>query len=158
MESRLTWTAPVKWIPPTRIIVKSQLTLFGSVSREADRMATATLDDLGTMDFAHRLVEARQQAGLTQPALADRIGTCVAQILRYEARTSTPTLDVFRDIAIGRSVTIDGLVFDDHERGPQDELRLAFEAIEHLDPEEQAVVRELIEAMLLKHEARRWAS
>lgn len=121
-------------------------------------MVTATLYDLVTMDFAHRLAATRKQAGLTQQALADRIGTHVTQIRRYEAGTSTPTLDVLRNIAIGLSVTIDSLVFDDHERGPQDELRLAFEATQHLDPEEQAVVRQLIEAMLLKHEARRWAS
>jgi transcriptional regulator with XRE-family HTH domain len=121
-------------------------------------MVTATLYDLVTMDFAHRLVAARKRAGLTQQALADRIGTHVTQIRRYEAGTSTPTLDVLRNIAIGLSVTIDSLVFGDDERGPQDELRLAFEAIQHLDPEEQAVVRQLIEAMLLKHEARRWAS
>lgn len=80
------------------------------------------------------------------------------QIRRYEAGTSAPTLDVLRHIAIGLSVTIDSLVFDEHERGPQDDLALAFEATRHLTPEEQATVRELIEAMLLKHEARRWAS
>lgn len=49
-------------------------------------------------------------------------------------------------------------IFDEHERGPQDDLALAFEATRHLTPQEQATVRELIEAMLLKHEARRWAS
>jgi hypothetical protein len=48
--------------------------------------------------------------------------------------------------------------FDPHEREPADNLKLAFEATQHLTPEEQAVVLQLIEAMLLKHEARRWAS
>jgi len=33
-----------------------------------------------------------------------------------------------------------------------------FEATTRLDPDEQAMVRTLIEAVLLKHEAKRWAS
>jgi transcriptional regulator with XRE-family HTH domain len=110
------------------------------------------------MNFASRLVDARKRAGLTQQALADRIGTHVTQIRRYEAGTATPTLEVLCNIAIGFSITIDSLVFDENERGPTDDLRLAFEATRHLDPDEQVVVRQLIEAMLLKHEARRWAS
>lgn len=111
-----------------------------------------------TMDFATRLTDARKRQGLTQQALADRIGTHVTQIRRYEAGTSAPTLDVLRNLAIGLSVSIDSLAFNPDERGPQDDLRLAFEATQHLDPHEQAVVRELIEAMLLKHEARRWTT
>ena len=110
------------------------------------------------MDFAHRLVTARKHCGLTQQALADRINTHVTQIRRYEAGTSQPTLDVLRNIAIGLSTTTDALVFGTTDRQPPDDLKLAFEATQHLTPEEQAVVLQLIEAMLLKHEAKRWAS
>ncbi len=42
--------------------------------------------------------------------------------------------------------------------GPDENLRLAFEATNELDPDEQAMVRQLIEAVLLKHQAKRWAS
>ena len=121
-------------------------------------MVTTTLNHQVTMDFAHRLAATRKHAGLTQQSLADRIGTHVTQIRRYEAGTATPTLDVLRNLAIGLSTTIDTLAFDPHEREPADNLKLAFEATQHLTPEEQAVVLQLIEAMLLKHEARRWAS
>jgi hypothetical protein len=48
------------------------------------------------------------------------------------------------------------LIFDDDERGPADELRLAFEGTRHLDPDEQAALRQVLEAMLLRHDARRW--
>ena len=119
---------------------------------------STTLIDATTMNFAERLTTARKHAGLTQQALAERTGIHVTQIRRYEAGTANPTLDVLRNIAIGLSVTIDSLVFNPDERGPQDDLALAFEATRHLTPNEQATVRELIEAMLLKHEARRWAS
>ncbi|MCX2783202.1 hypothetical protein OQJ46_09395 [Microbulbifer thermotolerans] len=34
--------------------------------------------------------------------------------------------------------------------------RLLFEAIEQLQDEEQAIIREVLEGMILKYEARRW--
>jgi transcriptional regulator with XRE-family HTH domain len=111
-----------------------------------------------TMDFATRLIAARRERGLTQQALADRVGVHVTQVRRYEAGTNAPNLDVLRNIAVALNVTIDSLAFDEDERGPDDDLRLAFEATMHLDPDERAMVKGLIEAVLLKHEAKRWAS
>ena len=110
-------------------------------------MVTTTLTHHVTMDFAHRLAAACKQQGLTQQALADRTGTHVTQIRRYEAGNSAPTLDVLRNIAIGLSVTIDSLVFDPDERDTNipDELRHHLEAITQLDPDEQAAIRTLIE-------------
>ncbi len=80
------------------------------------------------------------------------------QIRRYEAATSAPTLDVLRNLAIALQISADSLVFAVEERGPDENLRLAFEATNELDPDEQAMVRQLIEAVLLKHQAKRWAS
>lgn len=114
---------------------------------------------LFAMDFATRLTAARHERGLTQAALVERVGIHVTQIRRYEAGTSAPTLDVLRNIAIALAVTTDHLVFDPDERGPQDTtLRLHLEAIDHLDPDEQAAIRTLIEGTLLRHQARRLAA
>jgi transcriptional regulator with XRE-family HTH domain len=121
-------------------------------------MVTAANVHLLTMDFATRLAAARKERGLTQAALAERVGIHVTQVRRYEAGTSAPTLDVLRNIAVALHVSTDSLVFDDGERGPDDELRLAFEATMNLDPDERAMLKQLIEAVLLKHEAKRWAS
>ena len=44
------------------------------------------------------------------------------------------------------------------ERGPADELRLACEATNEFDADEHQMIKNLIEAVLLKHEAKRWAS
>jgi len=122
-------------------------------------MSTPTLDLAtlyGAMDFAHRLATIRKDKGLTQQALADRIGIHVSQVRRYEAGTNQPTLDVLRAIAVALSVTTDTLVFTDTERGPQTpDLRLAFEATTHLDPDEQTVIRNLVEALQLRHEVRK---
>ena len=39
--------------------------------------------------------------------------------------------------------------------GPSEDLRLQFEAVSCFDEEQKRVVRSLLEAMILKHEARR---
>jgi hypothetical protein len=52
----------------------------------------------------------------------------------------------------------DALVFAEDERGPGDDLRLQFEAATQLDDEGKALVKALLEAVLLRQEARRWAA
>lgn len=118
--------------------------------------APAAITDL--MGFAERLAAARHERGLTQQALADRVGVNVSQIRRYEAGTSAPTLDVLRNLALALAVTTDSLVFDDHERQPDEDLRLQFEATTHLDTEGKALVKALLEAVILRQESRRWAN
>ncbi len=67
-----------------------------------------------------------------------------------------PTLPVLRRLAIALGVSGDALLFDKDERGPNDDLRLHFEAVTRMSPEDQQVVRSLLEGMILKHDARRW--
>ncbi|MFT4434382.1 hypothetical protein ACMX25_13435 [Caballeronia sp. 15715] len=43
-------------------------------------------------------------------------------------------------------------------RGPSEDLRLQFEAVSQFSPEEKQTVRELLEGLILKHEARRWSA
>lgn len=114
---------------------------------------SAQVITLADMDFAHRLASLRKERGLTQAVLAGRIGIHVSQLRRYEAGDSQPTLDVLRRVALALSVSADALVFDEDERGPQEPLRLHLEAASRLSDEEQAVVRSVIEGLLLKHEA-----
>ena len=54
-------------------------------------------------------------------------------------------------------ISLDELVFAENERGPSDKTRLLFEAIEQLQDDEQRIIQELLEGMILKYEARRWA-
>ncbi len=44
------------------------------------------------------------------------------------------------------------------ERGPSDDLRLQFEAVGEFSEEEKQTVRELLEGLILKHQARRWST
>lgn len=121
-------------------------------------MVDATVIPFCAMDFANQLVAARKERGLTQQTLADRVGVHVTQLRRYEAGSSAPNLDVLVRIAKALNVSIDSLVFEEHDRDPDEDLKLQFEATRHLDPDEREMVKSLIEAVLLKHEARRWST
>ncbi len=61
---------------------------------------------------------------------------------------------MLRNIALALSVSADSLVFDTDERGPDEELALAVEAAQHLDPDDKAHLRAVIEGILLRHQAR----
>lgn len=109
-------------------------------------------------DFAQRLADLRKQKGFTQQQLSERVGVHVQQLKRYEAGSSQPTLDVIRNLAVALGVTADRLLFGKDERGPDDELRLQFEAVSRFSAEEKKVLRSLLDSMILTHEARRWSS
>ena len=92
---------------------------------------------------------------MTQQGLSDTAELHVNQIRRYEAGTAQPTLDALIRLAKVMHVRLDDLVFGD-ERGPGEELALQFEAVSQFTEHEKQTVRELLEGMILKHEARRW--
>lgn len=85
------------------------------------------------------------------------MGIHVTQLRRYEAGTSQPTLDVLRKLAATLRVSADLLLFDKEERGPDDDLRLQFEAVSQLGPDEKDVVRNVLEGLFLKNQAKRLA-
>jgi transcriptional regulator with XRE-family HTH domain len=109
---------------------------------------------VSSSDFHQRLAAVRKERGLTQQALADRVECHVQQIKRYEAGSSQPTLDVIRNLATALSVTSDQLLFGNGERGPDDDLRLQFEAASRLNPDEKNVIRSVIESIVLRNTVR----
>lgn len=104
------------------------------------------------MEFPERLTALRKGRGMTQQALADQVGLAVLQIRRYEGGTSQPTLDVIRRLAIALGVSADMLVFDEEERGPSDALRYQFETVSRMSEHEQQMVRELLDAVIVKNQ------
>jgi len=78
------------------------------------------------------------------------------QIHRYEKGTSQPTLQTLKRLAIALNASIDKLVFEDGERNPENELLMLFEGVSRLDDSEQNLIKELIESVMLKHDARRY--
>jgi len=56
------------------------------------------------------------------------------------------------------AVTSDALVFDADERGPDDDLRLQFEALSQFSVEEKKIARVVIDGLILKHTTQRSAT
>jgi transcriptional regulator with XRE-family HTH domain len=112
--------------------------------------------------FDDRLVSLRKARSLTQQGLADLVGMHISQIRRYESGQSQPTLDAIRKLSIALSVSADMLLFEKDERGPDDDLKLQFEAVSRLNAEEKNVIRSVIESMIVrntvKEAERRWSA
>ena len=108
------------------------------------------------MSFAARFAARRKELGLTQQALADLAGIHMIQVHRYESGGSQPSLDALKKLVVALRVSADHLLFEEDERAPADELKLQFEAVARLDPDERRVIQEVVESILLKHDAKRW--
>lgn len=107
------------------------------------------------MSFSTRFLQLRKKHGLTQPQMADKVGIHLTQVRRYESGEAQPSLEILKRIAVTFSVSADWLIFEDGEREPQDELKLKFEAIKQMDEEELKSVTSVLDALILKHQARR---
>ncbi len=107
------------------------------------------------MSFSTRFLQLRKQHGLTQPQMADKVGIHLTQVRRYESGEAQPSLDILKRIAVTFNVSADWLIFEEGEREPQDELKLKFEAVKQMDEDEQKSVISILDAMILKHQAKR---
>jgi transcriptional regulator with XRE-family HTH domain len=124
----------------------------------ADYMPRQSKNETENNGFPQRLSILRKERGLTQQALAIMVELGITQMKRYEAGTSQPTLEVIRKLSQALRVSADELLFGKTERGPDEDLRLQFEAISRFNEEEKKVVRSVLEGLLLTHEARRWSN
>jgi transcriptional regulator with XRE-family HTH domain len=106
------------------------------------------------MDFSQKLVLLRKEKGLTQKALAEIVSLHFTQIQRYESGSTQPTLEVIKNLAIALSVSADTLIFDKSERMPDELLRLQFEAIRQFDEQEKQTAQDVLEGLILKHQAK----
>ena len=107
------------------------------------------------MSFPNRLVGLRKLRSLTQQGLADLAGVHLTQIQRYESGAAQPTLEVMKKLAVALSASADALLFDDAERGPDDPLKLQFEAVRQFDEDDRRTALEVLEGLILKHQAKR---
>lgn len=110
------------------------------------------------MNFPKRLVTTRKTQGFTQQTLADAVGMHVNQIKKYEAGTAQPTLSALIKLAQTLHVSLDALVFEEGERGPDEDLRLQFEAVSRMPEEEKKIIKALLEGMIMKHQTKQMVS
>ena len=111
-----------------------------------------------SMNFPSRLLSFRKQNGFTQQTLADAVRMHVNQIKKYEAGTAQPTLDSLIKLAKVLHISLDTLVFDESERGPAEDLRLQFEAVSSMSKDDQRVAKEVLESLILRHQAKQWTT
>lgn len=107
-----------------------------------------------SMNLSARLIVLRKERGLSQQSMADAIGIHVNSLKKYEAGQAQPSLDALRKIATTLHTSTDFLLFDEHERGPSDDLRLQFEAVSQFPEEERKIIKALLEGMIIKHQTK----
>jgi len=108
------------------------------------------------MSLSKQLITLRKDKGLTQQQMADTVGIHVNSIKKYETTQVQPSLDVLKKIAKTLHISTDSLLFEAHERGPNDELVLQFEAVSQLPQEEQEIIKEVLDSLIIKYQTRRW--
>jgi transcriptional regulator with XRE-family HTH domain len=67
------------------------------------------------MPFAEKLSKMRKAKGFTHEEMAKMAGVGIAQLRRYEAGKSLPTLEIIKNIAKTLAITTDELIFDENE-------------------------------------------
>ena len=107
------------------------------------------------MSFAKKLAKLRKDKDLTQEDLAKRIGVGVAQMRRYEKGTSSPTLEIIKNIAKTLGVSTDELIFDENEgvafvKILDKKLLEQFEIISNLKPHDKEAIKTILESVIIK--------
>ena len=109
------------------------------------------------MTFGSRLKEARTKKGLSQTQLGELVGIHYTQIGRYEKKGAKPTADVLAKIASVLNISSDFLTSGstDEQAGNllvDKDLLNQFKQVEQLPSEKKIIVKELLDAFLLKYD------
>ena len=107
------------------------------------------------MPFAEKLSRMRKEKGFTQQEMAKKAGVGIAQLRRYEGGTSSPTLEVIKNISRILGVTTDELIFDENEGVANNkimdrELLEQFEVVSAMRQHEKNAIKIILESMILK--------
>ncbi len=108
------------------------------------------------MAFANKLTEIRKNRNLTQQELAEKVGVGISQMRRYEKGSSSPTLEVIKNLAVTLGVSADELIFDNNEcvtasRILDKELLRQFETVSGLTPHDIDAVKTVLESIIIKN-------
>ncbi len=107
------------------------------------------------MTFGTKLKKLRAEKGLSQSALEAISGVNCKLLSKYENGRIVPSADTLRKIAEALQVSSDYLIFDN---APKDgistlndlELFEKFKEVERMSPENRAMIKNMIDALLIK--------
>ena len=108
------------------------------------------------MAFASKLTEIRKSRNLTQQELAKKAGVGISQMRRYEKGSSSPTLEVIKNLALTLGVSTDELIFETNERIAASrildkELLRQFETVSSLTSRDIDAVKTVLESIIIKN-------
>ena len=55
-------------------------------------------------------------------------------------------------------ISLDALLFEEGERGPDEDLRLQFEVVSHMPLEDKKVIKALLDGMIIKRQTKQMVS
>jgi transcriptional regulator with XRE-family HTH domain len=112
--------------------------------------------------FGQRMAAIRQQKGLTQVQLAERMKTTQKMIDYYERRSPNPTLEVMQKIADALGVAVVELLGEEaktartaRKNSPPSKVQKAFEEVSRLPRRQQEKVVEFVTAFVRQYEQSR---
>jgi len=110
--------------------------------------------------FAQRLVALRQEKGMTQYELADKLGISRNRLVYYERRCTNPSMQFVQQLATALNVTVETLLDKEKiepvepEKKTPPRVKKLTERLVNLPRNKQGVVLEMLESFLDKNEGR----
>lgn len=109
--------------------------------------------------FARRLVALRQEKGLTQYDLAEKLGISRNRLVYYERRCANPSMEFVQQLATALNITVETLLDKEKlgavetEKHPSPRVKKLTDRLTRLPRNKQGVVLEMLESFLDKNEA-----
>jgi transcriptional regulator with XRE-family HTH domain len=111
--------------------------------------------------FGERLHELREQAGLSQQQLADKLGMSQAAYAWWERKPVALRPDQLQSLALALNLSVEELVGNTESKkrgaGPVGKMKKVFEAASQLPRNQQQQITAVVEAFLAKHKSEKAA-
>jgi transcriptional regulator with XRE-family HTH domain len=106
-------------------------------------------------DLGGRIMQLRKEKGLSQTDLANQVGVSYAQIGRYETKGTQPSADILKKLADALNTTSDYLMNGNKDDKAvatlnDNELLKQFKEVDKMSPEDQDIIKKLIDAFITK--------
>mgnify|MGYP002713205676 CR=1 FL=1 len=109
-----------------------------------------------SMSIGSNLKDLRKLRELSQDQLANIAHMSLGHISKIERDKVDPSASTIKELAKALNCSADSLIFDESEREPTNDLKLLFEAVTRLPEDKKEIIREFLEAMVMKSDAEQW--